>query len=229
MPNHVVNVLKVTGKKKEVDALFKSIKGEKFDDGEERLIDFNKITEMPESLSVEPHIGIENAVKNAMNIPLHSNQLIACLEAANRSRIPSPKDFSEEDYKTFLICLDNVRKYGHISWYNWSIENWGTKWNAYSQKRINKSTIQFETAWSCVIGLMKTLAKKFPTLVLHYEWSDEDTGSNCGTATITDDLCESYSPKDQSKEAYELAFKLRPEYKKYYKLVNGEYVSKDEE
>ena len=36
-------------------------------------------------------------------------------------------------------------------------------------------------------------------------------------------------PLDGSRDAYELAFELRPDYKDSYILVDGEYVDKDEE
>src|SRR4051812_15264347 len=32
--------------------------------------------------------------------------------------------------------------------YEWCKKNWGTKWNAYSQKRLTETAIQFDTAWN---------------------------------------------------------------------------------
>lgn len=51
------------------------------------------------------------------------------------------------------------------SWYNWRLQNWGTKWNASDtvitrHKRSVKIT--FETAWSPPIPILHALAEKFP-------------------------------------------------------------------
>lgn len=47
-------------------------------------------------------------------------------------------------------------RYGTGAWYNWQIENWGTKWNSYGWKERSGAAIvgdgfatyQFQTAWS---------------------------------------------------------------------------------
>ena len=45
-----------------------------------------------------------------------------------------------------------IKKYGAADWYNWNVNNWGTKWDA-SDAMINNKTadqvsVSFETAWS---------------------------------------------------------------------------------
>ena len=43
------------------------------------------------------------------------------------------KDMSEEDRKLFDLgkrAFENIQNYGAPTWYEWSIDNWGTKWNA---------------------------------------------------------------------------------------------------
>ena len=47
-------------------------------------------------------------------------------------------DLSDKDSKDF----------GGMTWYKWSVANWGTKWNAYnSEINVNELTISFDTAW----------------------------------------------------------------------------------
>jgi hypothetical protein len=63
--------------------------------------------------------------------------------------------------------------YGSVDWYDWSINNWGTKWNASSPKvKETKTSLfyQFETAWAPPSPVIDELASKFPTLrfVLKY-------------------------------------------------------------
>ena len=61
-----------------------------------------------------------------------------------------------------------MEKYGHTSWYDWSIDNWGTKWtvNATSMNPFikNQVKIHFDTAWAPPIPVIKKLIEKFPNL-----------------------------------------------------------------
>lgn len=82
-----------------------------------------------------------------------------------------------------------------IDWYHWSIENWGTKWNAYEFKTtINDNgcaegpvnvTIQFDTAWSPAMPVLNALSRKYPEIEFGYLYADEDIGSNFGVGSIT--------------------------------------------
>lgn len=47
---------------------------------------------------------------------------------------------------------DNVDKYGYPTWYEWSIDNWGTKWDpdvhAVAREDANTASFAFDSAWS---------------------------------------------------------------------------------
>lgn len=78
------------------------------------------------------------------------------------------KRLTKEDLKEGQLALDNIKKYGFKDWYDWSIANWGTKWNA-SSVEVNENSdnwvhIYFETAWSPPDGWYHMLFKKFPNL-----------------------------------------------------------------
>lgn len=75
--------------------------------------------------------------------------------------------------------INNIINYGYSSWYDWSVNNWGTKWNACSTYYIDENHIEFETAWSMPEEIFKELSKKYNTLV-RVEYADEDLGNNCG-------------------------------------------------
>lgn len=108
-------------------------------------------------------------------------------------------------------------------WYTWNIKNWGTKWGAYSCERLSIDTFTFETAWSSIPKIIEVMSKKHPKVTIKYSWADEDTGRNCGRRTYHNGLLEEYLPEGGSKEAYEVAFELRPEDQKNYALVEGRY------
>lgn len=48
--------------------------------------------------------------------------------------------------------IDNIEKYKFSTWYDWRIENWGTKWNVDDEVSVidtgnNEYEILFDTAW----------------------------------------------------------------------------------
>ena len=64
--------------------------------------------------------------------------------------------------------------YGENNWYDWSVDNWGTKWNAYYCERIDDSTIKFFTAWSVPEPIYKNISEMFPSLKFEFKYSYED-------------------------------------------------------
>ena len=74
----------------------------------------------------------------------------------------------KKDIEEGKLAIENVKKYGFQDWYQWSIGNWGTKWNASSVEVSENSeysvNIYFETAWSPPDGWYRMLFKKFPNL-----------------------------------------------------------------
>nr|WP_269145043.1 hypothetical protein [Pseudosulfitobacter pseudonitzschiae] len=74
----------------------------------------------------------------------------------------------------------NLATIGAESWYDWSIKNWGTKWNAY-QATDSNGVLRFQTAWSTPMPIWHALAAKFPDETIKIEYADEDMGQNCGT------------------------------------------------
>ena len=89
----------------------------------------------------------------------------------------------DEDKALLQVYADNIKKYGFPTWYEWSIENWGTKWDACEVGYdIYKETITlwFDTAWSTPLPIFLELSKLFPTLDIDVDFADEDLGCNCG-------------------------------------------------
>ena len=113
-------------------------------------------------------------------------------------------------------------------WYHWNIENWGSKWNSYSCKVLSINKFEFETAWSSVPDIINAMSLKYPLVTIDYKYSDEDTGSNCGHFVYCNGLIIEDIKENQSKEAYELAFELRPEHRENYILTDDGYSYKDE-
>lgn len=98
------------------------------------------------------------------------------------------QDWENIDYKGLGIknlqdlgntYINNILQYGCDTWYDWSCENWGTKWGACHTYYIDENNIEFDTAWSCPYNIFKEISKKYDTKV-KVDFADEDIGSNCG-------------------------------------------------
>ena len=127
------------------------------------------------------------------------------------SIITAPKEVldymgEEFDFNILVPMPDEVKDEG---WYEWSITNWGTKWNAYEAFRCDTETFSIQTAWSCPFPIFGALSEKFPDAEIEVRFADEDTGSNCGVLNFKGGiLYDQNIPEDSSKEAYELAFNV---------------------
>ncbi|MBA1336107.1 MAG: hypothetical protein HPY66_2066 [Firmicutes bacterium] len=107
---------------------------------------------------------------------------------------------------------EEIEKYGAENcWYDWSIKNWGTKWNSYgyderTAENFDGSTVKFLTAWSSINGLIEKLSSMFPDIRFDYKWADEDFGYNTGKAEFKGGKTLScFTPEGGSAEALELA------------------------
>ena len=88
--------------------------------------------------------------------------------------IPMPENIFRE-----ILGSDKRELYGKNNWYDWSIDNWGTKWNAYSDALDKENnTITFDTAWSCPLLILNALAELCYKHGVCFtgKWADEDCG-----------------------------------------------------
>lgn len=74
---------------------------------------------------------------------------------------------------------NNLERYGHINWYNWCIENWGTKWDVEAMLVDEGSTYlsyTFSSAWSPPISFVEKASKLFPLLDFMLEFKEPGMG-----------------------------------------------------
>ena len=81
------------------------------------------------------------------------------------------------------LSSEDMQKSNGKNWYNWSIDNWGTKWNAYDSE-FGGTGVVFSTAWSCPMPVFEKLSAMFSETTIHVEYADEDLGFNVGTLTF---------------------------------------------
>lgn len=121
-----------------------------------------------------------------------------------------------------LQYISNKVLYGHTTWYDWSCENWGTKWNSYDNEQVDADTILFSTAWSNPEPIMLKLSEMYPEATIEHWWADEDMGSNDGRRVyrggkiVEGDYCDTCS-----NEAYETYMECWGESECLYKDDEG--------
>jgi len=159
MPNHISNVLTITGKQSDLTELINIVKAK----GEERPLSFE-------------------------------------------SFLPMPKE--END------------------WYNWNIQNWGTKWDAYEVSNWYSDSagtlnISFQTAWSTPFPALLKLSSLVPNVQILCEFADEDTGFNVGEYTLKNgSVLEENIPEFGTPEAINIAQNI---YQKADNLYHHDY------
>lgn len=99
-------------------------------------------------------------------LTLESGQDI--LNVLNPYLIEATDNNYELDFQSIIPMDDELLKGNN--WYDWRVENWGTKWNGYDGRISDDgSTFTFDTAWSPPLPIIKKLAELAgETLVLQY-------------------------------------------------------------
>ena len=212
MPNHISNILTIEGDAKRVA----QIKGDIISVDEEgyiRHIDFDKIIPRPKSLDITSGSSTSNGIailKYRAGDPTEINKKMGYQWATEFSDPEELINYMLEKGTANLEeaqkALDNVRLYGHQDWYSWSTSNWGTKWNAYDTNDNEDNGIYFQTAWSNPYPVMEALSRKYPDVVFHVRFADEDFGHNVGEYSLKNgDTISENIPEGGSEEAYEMA------------------------
>jgi hypothetical protein len=220
MPNHITNRLTIIGTEEQVKQVLEAIKGER----EDQFIDFNKISPIPKEL--------ENT-QSPSKIISQKEYDEQEKRIAEGNLTDNEKNFGLSRGLTPELANEYRKKFGYADWYNWQIENWGTKWNAYEQVQV-ENVIEFQTAWSTPFSLLVNLSLMFPEVTFEVRYADEDFGYNVGEFTLLggDEILTNI-PNGGSDEAYELAMDIQygtPE--EYFdcneEIFTDDYINEDE-
>ena len=106
MPNHIINNVKISGDAEDVKKCFETI---------------------VKPLEVKDYEGIEEVIAKY-------KKWYGDGKGKNALDIADKRDALDNELEKVMelgkIALENIKLYGHKDWYDWSIENWGTKWDA---------------------------------------------------------------------------------------------------
>ena len=191
MPNHVENHIEFNGDKQQIDAMLNKIGSDEYGTG---TIDFKKIISMPETLNIEAGSRADRGLKayrefiEVYTAGRSDKEALKALEnistESENAFLRQRTDIKRDEWELGKTAWQNIRKYGAPTWYEWSITNWGTKWNAYGYEEGTDYSacdeLTFQTAWSAPHPILRKLSEMFPEIVFKHQWADEDIGMNCG-------------------------------------------------
>lgn len=219
MPNHVENIITLKGDEKKIREVLEAIKSDDYGLG---TVDFNKIIPMPESLN------IESGSKTDRGLKLYKEFIGECLfdrketdvlkisaetlVESEKVYLSKRKDIDSAEWEFGKTAWNNIQNYGVPTWYEWCINNWGTKWGAYGYDKntdYSKNTdLWFQTAWSAPHPILQKLSEMYPDITFEHEWADEDIGYNCGRCSYTSgERIEEYYPESE-KDGIEFACRV---------------------
>lgn len=173
MPNHVSFRLEFRSDDNNYEAVkarFEEMKKLMKGEGDTPQFDFNKLIPMPEELR-----GSRSPVEIVAEAELEAKKK----EVDEYNAKPENKNWKREYPITRAIQVSLLERFGADNWYDWSVENWGTKWNAY-EVSWGWGDVYFQCAWSYPEVIFEALSKLFPDVTIDIEYADEDFGSNCG-------------------------------------------------
>ena len=198
MPNWVTNVVKVTKNCKEFKENF-------FVSGKEGelVFDFNTIIPRPSDLLImsgsDSYQYCDNQqvkdlfIENYHDTDTQEEFVDRILLNLIKKNIPyyDTEELKERELERVTNQAKgyyNLQKYGFEDWYDWSRENWGTKWNACDTLILvdyeGELYFSFNTAWCTPENVYRKLASMGYEFTVAY--ADEDLGYNVGLIKTED-------------------------------------------
>jgi len=141
-----------------------------------------------------------------------ANRITAAPEVLKKIAEAFKTDEAPVDFNAFVKMPDDIFR-GNLSTekqaetksrnlYDWSVLNWGTRWNA-CRSKVTDFSILFSTVWSIPSPIIEALrAKKLGDW--KWEFADGNIGSNCGVIECEDNNVAFSMPDDAIGFALEL-------------------------
>lgn len=93
--------------------------------------------------------------------------------------------------------INNIKEYGSPTWYDWCVENWGTKWGV-AGFSYNETTMIFDTAWVTPEPIFEKMSKELPNDLIEVKYADECYANyNNGILTFKNGLEDSKEELDE--------------------------------
>jgi len=182
-------------------------------------LDFNRVIPMPESLESANSGSYAGIGYDAFHGGEAKWRLILTYPWVREKNVTTREDLhafldkqSPEYRRQGDLAKRNIEQYGHVDWYSWSIENWGTKWGAYSFSWVYEGDdhlhFTFNTAWSPPVPIFEELSRLLPTLRFYVQSFDEGWGFACQGAFENGE--NDYVDVPANDEMYETVYGEKP-------------------
>ena len=185
MPNHITNILDVTGPAHAIKAFMFIVGPDNpaLKTYWKEVIE-RQILQCKEQIKADPNNmraihnlrELESQQSETKTIALDFNSTV-CMPHEIRCTT-SGSGLSEAETKQ---QAENEKKYGAKDWYEWSRLQWGTKWGAYDVEEPemlpNGVRFRFNTAWCCPNTWLEKTAPQFSELRFEDSWRDEGGGA----------------------------------------------------
>lgn len=111
----------------------------------------------------------------SINKDSDSDEVIpAFIEYLKKSDSPcKAESFTDSQQQEIIEAVCKKLCEGYKDWYDWSLVNWGCKWNA-NLVAVTNYSIVFDTPWSCPEPWIRAFASADPNLDFYFDWADED-------------------------------------------------------
>ena len=122
-------------------------------------------------------------------------------------------DDSPEQIRLVAAEEANLKKHGYKNWYDWCVNNWGTKWNAGGDNDAMQvdydedvgdqgiALFQFDTAWAPPLGVLEKLMETHPELSIECRYHEPGVGF-FGVWTDGSDRCYETEQFPKSTDAF---------------------------
>lgn len=198
-----------------------------------RFLDFNSVIPMPKVLdgivsgsmtddAVEavtgktiPELILEkNPHDDHAKSSLRIKQMFRTDPQREAERKKHQENLPASELEMAMKVLAAIEETGYPTWYEWSIANWGTKWNSYDLSILEESpgklVCRFDTAWSPPCPIFEKLAEMHPELAFDIWGFDEGWGF-CIHAHCQPGQTFEFDDEETNDENHEKAYGYRPE------------------
>jgi len=185
MLNHVTQHMTITGTPDHVREVIEHIKGAP--DTPNELFDLNAIVPMPDIV--------------------RRTAVLTCRFAS--ARLPIKVDRNKPFKHLVEAQFECRHQTGHLNWYYWSLDKWGTTCNVFAVEAIagKQGELCFKSHETPIVPALLALSKLFPPIKIQLEYIDEG-GRFIGRSLISDGELEYHFYGWDDPEAQELRARL---------------------
>lgn len=159
--------------------------------------------------------GPRKIVKELVDHKFDFQKIYPCPAALNITAGREGSDDSVEQKALVAKEKANLKKYGYRNWYDWSVSEWGTKWNAGGADNEDMivdydedvddtgiALFTFSSAWAPPVGVYQKLKELHPDLYIQGRYYEPGVGF-FGVWDDGDDRCYSFENiQDGSRDEF---------------------------